>query len=64
VAAQVAVVAGAEAVPEEEELEADEAVEAVPVASSVPPPAAVARRPAGGTGRRKGRGGAGAESAE
>ncbi len=62
--AQVPAVAGAEAVPEEDELAADEAVEAVPVASSVPPPAAVARRPAGGPGRRKGRGGAGAESAE
>jgi small subunit ribosomal protein S2 len=63
-AAQVPAVAGAEAVPEEDELEVDEAVEALPVAGTVPPPAAVARRPAGGTGRRKGRGGAGAESAE
>ena len=62
-AAQVPAAAGAETAPEEEDLEAEEPAEVVAAAGSVPPPAAVARRPAGGTGRRKGRG-AGAETAE
>jgi len=49
--------AGAEAAPEEEDLEGEveSGAEAVAAAGSVPPPAAVARRPAGGAGRRKGR---------
>jgi small subunit ribosomal protein S2 len=42
---------------EDEELETEEPVEAVAPAGTVPPPEAV-RRPAAGTGRRKGRGGA------
>jgi small subunit ribosomal protein S2 len=49
---------------EDEDLEAEEPAEAgVAVAGSVPPPAAVARRPSGGAGRRKGRG-TGAESGD
>jgi small subunit ribosomal protein S2 len=55
--AQAPAVPGAEPVVEED-LEADdgeEATEAVATAGSVPPPAAVARRPAPGAGRRKGR---------
>jgi len=44
---------------EDEELEAEEAAEALAPAGTVPPPEAVARRPAGPAGRRKGRGGAG-----
>ncbi len=57
------VVAAEAAAPEEEELED---VADVQLAGSVPPPAAVARRPAPGAGRRKGRsgGGASAESGE
>ena len=49
---------------EEEDLEADETPEvSIAATGSVPPPAAVARRPTGGPGRRKGRTG-GAESSE
>jgi small subunit ribosomal protein S2 len=48
---------------EEEDIEGDEAIEAVAVAGTVPPPEAVARRPGPGAGRRKGRG-AGAGSPE
>jgi len=47
---------------EEEDLEAEEAVEPVAAAGTVPPPEAVARRPTAAPGRRKGRGTAGAES--
>ena len=61
VAAQVPAVPGAEPVAAEDELEneAESDGEAVVVAAgSVPPPVAVVRRPAGGAGRGKGRGGA------
>src|SRR2546421_698883 len=47
---------------EEEDLEAEEAVEPVAAAGTVPPPAAVARPPTAAPGRPKGRGTAGAES--
>jgi len=51
--------ASVEAPAEDEDLEADEPSEAgVAAAGSVPPPAAVTRRPSGGAGRRKGRSGA------
>jgi small subunit ribosomal protein S2 len=54
---QVPPVPGVEPVVEDdpESEDAEEVVEAVAAAGSVPPPAAVARRPAGGAGRRKGR---------
>jgi small subunit ribosomal protein S2 len=48
---------------EEEDIDGDEAIEAVAAAGTVPPPEAVARRPGPGAGRRKGRG-AGAGSTE
>src|SRR5947207_3049698 len=47
---------------EDEDLEAEEAVEPVAAAGTVPAPEAVARRPTAAPGRRKGRGTAGAES--
>ncbi|MBS0377709.1 MAG: 30S ribosomal protein S2 [Proteobacteria bacterium] len=58
--AQVPAVAGAEpaAADDELETEGDADGEAVVAAGSVPPPVAVVRRPAGGAGRGKGRGGA------
>src|SRR6266436_5789574 len=49
---------------EEEDLEVEEAAEPVAAAGTVPAPEAVARRPAAAPARRKGRGGAGAGSAE
>jgi small subunit ribosomal protein S2 len=49
---------------EEEDLEVEEAVEPVAAAGTVPAPEAVARRPTAAPGRRKGRGTAGAGSAE
>ena len=49
---------------EEEDLEVEEAVEPVAAAGTVPAPEAVARRPTAAPARRKGRGGAGAGSAE
>jgi len=51
-----------ELVGEDEDLEAEEAVEPVAAAGTVPAPEAVARRPTAAPGRRKGRGTAGAES--
>ena len=57
-------VAAEELVSEDEDLEAEEAVEPVAAAGTVPAPEAVARRPAAAPGRRKGRGTAGAGSAE
>ncbi len=61
VAAQVPAVPGAEPVAAEDELENEVETDgeaAVVAAGSVPPPVAVVRRPAGGAGRGKGRGGA------
>ncbi len=49
---------------EDEDLEAEEAAEPVAAAGTVPAPEAVARRPTAAPGRRKGRGTAGAGSAE
>jgi small subunit ribosomal protein S2 len=49
---------------EEEDLEVEEAAEPVAAAGTVPAPEAVARRPTAAPGRRKGRGTAGAGSAE
>jgi len=49
--------AGAELGSEDEDLEAEETAEVA--AGTVPPPEGVTRRPTGGAGRRKGRGGAG-----
>ena len=57
-----AVVAEALLGAEDEDLEAEEAVEPVAAAGTVPAPEAVARRPTAAPGRRKGRGTAGAES--
>jgi small subunit ribosomal protein S2 len=57
-------VAAEELVGEDEDLEAEEAVEPVAAAGTVPAPEAVARRPTAVPGRRKGRGTAGAGSAE
>ena len=61
-AAQVPAVVGAEPVAAEDELESETEAEvegvAAVAAGSVPPPVAVVRRPAGGAGRGKGRGGA------
>ncbi len=60
-AVQVPAVAGAEPVAAEDELENEVETDgeaAVVAAGSVPPPVAVVRRPAGGAGRGKGRGGA------
>jgi len=61
-AAQAPPVAEAAPVLEDEDLEGEEAEGAAVAAGSVPAPAAVARRPAGGTTRRKGRGGGDAEA--
>ncbi len=61
-AVQVPAVVGAEPVAAEDELESETEAEvegvAAVAAGSVPPPVAVVRRPAGGAGRGKGRGGA------
>jgi len=57
-------VAAEELVGEDEDLEAEEAAEPVAAAGTVPAPEAVARRPTAAPGRRKGRGTAGAGSAE
>src|SRR3984893_18326934 len=57
-------VAAEELVGEDEDLEAEEAVEPVAAAGTVPAPEAVARRPTAAPVRRKGRGTAGAGSAE
>ena len=57
-------VAVEELVGEDEDLEAEEAAEPVAAAGTVPAPEAVARRPTAAPGRRKGRGTAGAGSAE
>jgi small subunit ribosomal protein S2 len=63
-AAAVEALAAEELVGEDEDLEAEEAVEPVAAAGTVPAPEAVARRPTAAPGRRKGRGTAGAGSAE
>jgi small subunit ribosomal protein S2 len=52
-------VTGEELGAEEEDLEAEDVAEAVAPAGTVVPPEELTRRPAGGAGRRKGRGGAG-----
>ena len=57
-------VAAEELVGEDEDLETEEAAEPVAAAGTVPAPEAVARRPTAAPGRRKGRGTAGAGSAE
>jgi small subunit ribosomal protein S2 len=62
-AAQVVAGAPVEPVVDEDELEGEDVADVQLAAGSVPPPAAVARRAAPGTGRRKGRGG-GAETGE
>ena len=65
VAAQaVAPEAPVEAVVEEDELEGEDIADVQLAAGTVPPPAPVARRPAPGAARRKGRGGAAAESGD
>ena len=63
-AAAVEALAAEELVGEDEDLEAEEAVEPVAAAGTVPAPEAVPRRPTAAPGRRKGRGTAGAGSAE
>ena len=63
-AAAVEALAAEELAAEEEDLEVEEAAEPVAAAGTVPAPEAVARRPTAAPARRKGRGGAGAGSAE